>query len=204
MVERSKELTPPIADFLLQLEETRSIFAKGMFPANGWIAPASDGGSGCDVRTWDRNVGLKVIRCPTPLKVVACLNKLETAALSSPAVGRHISHHFYKVYFEVVEARRPRSWTSEEARLCGVGRRIDAAMTKYNAILRDRANVSVPRLRAATYRVDRLIRQANAIYEGIKNGQNLRTSAHLDTSGDSSDFIQNFRAGRSGPAARNL
>ena len=192
MIEQFKELTPPIADFLLQLEETRSTFEKGMFPANGWIAPASDGSMGCDARTWDRNAGLITIRCTTPLKVVACLNRSEKAAVSSPAVARQISHDFYKKYFETMEARRPRSWSATEVRLCGVARRIDRAMLAYNAFVRDRANVSLPKLRAASSCVDRLIRQANAIYEGIKNGQNLRTSVDLDTSGNSGDFIQKF------------
>ncbi len=192
MIERSKGLTPPIADLLLELEETRSILREGMFPANGWITPASDGGGGCDVRTWDRNAGLITIHCMTPLKVLACLNRLEKAAVSSPVVARQISHEFYKKYYETMEARRPRSWTSGEARLCGVARRIDDAMLAYNILVRDRADVSVPRLRAASYRVDRLIRMANAIYKGTKNSENLVVSDHLDITGSSPDLAPKF------------
>ena len=168
MTERSRELTPPIADFLFKLEETRSNFAKGIFPVDGWITPASDGEPGHDVRTWDRNLGLVTVRCNTQLKVEACLDRLQTAALSSPAVVRYLSQEYYKGYYETIEARRPRSWTTKEVRLCAFGRKIDDAMLRYQAVVRDRQNQTPRTLRAASLRVDHLVRQANAIFVEIQ------------------------------------
>lgn len=171
MISRSKAVTPPIADFLNQLEENRSNFARGIFPADGWIAPASDGGY--SVRSWDKR-GMKIEHCPTASDVSIGLAKLTYAVLSSPAVARHVSHQFYKDFYEAVDARRPRLLTRAEAELCGAARKIALAMPDYLEAIRNRdENEDISRdeatrtLRTSTFRVDRYIKRANSLFASV-------------------------------------
>ena len=172
MISRSKAVTPPIADFLNQLEENRSNFARGIFPADGWIAPASDGGY--SVRAWDKR-GMKIEHCPTASDVSIGLAKLTYAVLSSPAVARHVSHQFYKEFYEAVDARRPRLLTAAEAKLCGGARKIAEAMPLYLEAIRNRdENEDISRdeatrtLRTSTFRIDRFIRRANSLLANVE------------------------------------
>ncbi|WP_428428650.1 hypothetical protein [Pararhizobium sp.] len=164
------KITPPIAHFLDQIEEARLNLAIGQFPPDGLITPTRDGGY--LIRFWDK-AGPRIDECPTASEAVMCLTKAVNAALSRQSVARHISHFFYKAYFEAVDARRPRTVTPLEANLCGAGEKLARAMVDYNAINRGRLEGG-PKARlpgefpGVALRVDRLIRRANALYEKVK------------------------------------
>jgi hypothetical protein len=172
MIERSKELTPPIADFLIRLEENRSNFSKGIFPANGWIAPADDG-VGYVVHLWDK-FGPTVEFCPTSADVVMRLIKARDATLTRQYVARQISHEFYQKFYEAVDARKPRSLTEVEAKLCGIVGKINEAMLAYTANVRETAGrKSTPdvtqKFRRSALGVDRLLKRAHALYAKVSS-----------------------------------
>jgi hypothetical protein len=170
MRERSKKVTPPIADFLNQLERNRLNFAVADFSVDGWIIPTSDNDGVIrfySVRTWNAN-GITVEQCVTALDVENCLDRLQNKVLSSSSVVRHISHNFYQEFFEAVDARRPRSLTPVEAQVCGAARKLDEAMLSYDALVRNRVDETPIRMRAAASKVDSWIKRANWLFAKVE------------------------------------
>jgi hypothetical protein len=170
MVALSNKVTPPIADFLNQLERNRLNFAVAIVLPDGWITPTSDEDGVIrfySVRSWNKN-GPTVERCTTTFDVENCLDRLQQAVLSSRYVVRHISHNFYQEFFEAVDGRRPRSLTPAEAQVCGTARKLDEAMSTYNALVRNRAEEAPTRIYAAASAVDRWIKRANLLFAKVE------------------------------------
>jgi hypothetical protein len=170
MVASSNKVTPPIADFLNQLEKNRLNFALAIVLADGWITPTSDEDGVIrfySVRSWNRN-GSTVERCTTTFDVENCLDRLKQAVLSSRYVVRHISHNFYQEFFEAVDARRPRSLTAAEAEVCGTAMKLDVAMSTYNALVRNRVDEEPTKIYAASSAVERWIKRANLLFAKVE------------------------------------
>lgn len=168
MTEQSN-MTPPIADLLKQLEEAQLNLEKGVFPADGLIAPASDGDCYI-VRVWDKT-GPKIVQCATASDAIIRLTEAKAEALSGRYVARQVSHRFYQSFFEAVDARSPLTITETEARLCGVAKKIAEAILLYDTVIRggdESKAIPKSRARAIYLGLDRLIQRANDLYAKVE------------------------------------
>ncbi|URK88009.1 hypothetical protein LP421_10540 [Rhizobium sp. RCAM05350] len=155
------KITPPLAEYLKRIDQAKRDFAKGVFPDDGLVSPASNGGLGFEVRILDKT-GAKTVECPTAADVNMCLNVGRDRALSDRNIARQVSNDFYQAYFDAINARRPLQVTEREARLCGVCRKLANALSWYDGMNREMdegETISRIRSRAVTLLVDRLIQR---------------------------------------------
>lgn len=200
MRERSKKVSPPLADFLKKLERNRLNFDKNKISPDGWVAPADDG-NGYVVRLWDK-FGPTVDHCSTYSEVILRLTKIEFEAASRQYVARQISKDFYQQFFEAVSAKPPGYITADEAKLCGLANKISMAMVPYTAIVRETAGRQSPpdaveKFRASSLGVDRLIKRANALYEKV----HAAAAIAVDAVRKSGEFHQKIYGRAFGPVA---
>ncbi|KQV32028.1 hypothetical protein ASC96_31005 [Rhizobium sp. Root1204] len=160
-------LTPPIADFLRELEENRKNFTDGIFPTDGWIRRADDG-NGYIVRLVDK-FGLTMQHCPSFEDGLLLMMKTALALTTGRYVARQVALNFYQKYFDAVDSRQPRRLTVAEAKLCGQARKISEAMNAYTESLQGKKGSSEANreFHRAAIQVDRLIKRANVLYNDV-------------------------------------
>lgn len=183
----SAEITPPIAHYLMRIDQAEQDLKEGVFSADGLITPASDSSSGYKVRLWDK-IGAKTVMCATASDVNLCLTEARSAAVHKHLVERHVSHAFYQSFFNAVDARRPLHMTNAELRLCGAYRKIAKAIGVYNAFIRDEDQSkhdpeSQKVFRALSIAVDRAIKRANNLYAEVE-------AEAADASGNLVDLVK--------------
>jgi hypothetical protein len=168
---RHEDVTPPIADYLKHLDESRLNFENGIFLEGGWITLSSKRKVGFLVRVFNRS-GVNIKPAATAVDVNTILDRAIYEALSRPATVRRISHHFYKDFFTTVDARKASSWTAAEVQVCALAKRLDAAIQIYDVADKERLkSPSIEATRTVTAssgRVSKLIVQANAAFAKVE------------------------------------